>query len=160
MLDDFRGTPIAVDVLAGSCFMVKREVFEHVGMFNESLFMYAEDVDLCYMIHKAGYSINYTGMGTIVHHSGKSSSSAKDTHLSSVLQRESLAIFFEQRRGRFYAWLFKATTGIVAVFRITVLCCLLPFATRWSTELYIARDKWTRLLRWALGLERWVIPIG
>jgi len=43
------------DVLAGAFMMIKKEVLDKTGGFDESFFMYGEDVDLSYRIQKAGY---------------------------------------------------------------------------------------------------------
>ena len=48
-----------VDVLAGAFIMVKREVLEKTGSFDETFFMYGEDIDLSYRIQKAGYKNYY-----------------------------------------------------------------------------------------------------
>ena len=44
-----------VDVLAGAFMMIKKEVLDKTGGFEEIFFMYGEDVDLSYRIQKAGY---------------------------------------------------------------------------------------------------------
>ena len=61
-----------VDVLAGAFMMVKREVLEKVGSFDEAFFMYGEDVDLSYRIQKAGYKNYYLADTTIIHFKGES----------------------------------------------------------------------------------------
>ena len=38
-----------VDAISGSCMMIPKHVFEQVGGFDERYFMYAEDLDLCYV---------------------------------------------------------------------------------------------------------------
>nr|MCU0609555.1 glycosyltransferase family 2 protein [Chitinispirillaceae bacterium] len=68
--------PVVVEAISGACMLVKREAFEAAGRFNEEFFMYAEDIDLCYMIRQKGYQVLYTGRASIVHHGGKSSSTA------------------------------------------------------------------------------------
>jgi GT2 family glycosyltransferase len=159
---EFQGQPLDVDVLAGSCIMVKRSVFEQIGRFNEEFFMYVEDVDLCYMIKKAGYAIQYVGDGTVVHHSEKSSASANESHFSSVMQRESMALFFRCRRGSSYSGLYKVTTAVAAFVRIALLGCILPFAKVWRQDTRISAGcaKWAKLLRWSFGLERWASVAG
>ena len=43
-----------VDVLAGAFMMVRADVFAETGCFDETFFMYGEDIDLSYRIQKAG----------------------------------------------------------------------------------------------------------
>jgi len=61
-----------VDVLAGAFMMVKKEVLDFVGGFDEIFFMYGEDVDLSYRIQKAGYKNYYFADSSIIHFKGES----------------------------------------------------------------------------------------
>lgn len=61
-----------IDVLAGAFMMIKKEVLEKIKGFDESFFMYGEDIDLSYRIQQAGYSIFYLGKTTIIHFKGES----------------------------------------------------------------------------------------
>lgn len=68
-----------IDVLAGAFMMVKKEVLEKTGGFDETFFMYGEDVDLSYRIQKteceatAGNYKNYYFSGSsIIHFKGES----------------------------------------------------------------------------------------
>lgn len=64
-----------VDVLSGAFMMIPREVLNNSGNFDESFFMYGEDIDLSYRITQAGYTNYYLGTHTITHLKGKSSPS-------------------------------------------------------------------------------------
>lgn len=46
-----------IDYISGCCMLVKREVFEKIGLFDESYFFYFEDVDFCVRARKAGFTI-------------------------------------------------------------------------------------------------------
>jgi O-antigen biosynthesis protein len=61
-----------VDVLAGAYMMIRREVLERIGGFDETFFMYGEDVDLSYRIQQAGYKNYYFPRTTIIHFKGES----------------------------------------------------------------------------------------
>ncbi|HWH72463.1 MAG TPA: glycosyltransferase, partial [Candidatus Sulfotelmatobacter sp.] len=61
-----------VDVLAGAYMLVRRSVLQKVGSFDETFFMYGEDVDLSYRIQKAGYKNYYVAGAEIIHFKGES----------------------------------------------------------------------------------------
>lgn len=61
-----------VDAISGSFMMMKREVYEKIGGFDEEFFMYGEDLDLCYRIQKAGFKVFYVHTTQIIHYKGES----------------------------------------------------------------------------------------
>ncbi|HLI43368.1 MAG TPA: glycosyltransferase family 2 protein [Acidimicrobiales bacterium] len=60
------------DWVSGSCFLVRRLAFESVGGFDESYFMYVEDVDLCWRLRRAGWGTFYEPEAEVVHSQGLS----------------------------------------------------------------------------------------
>jgi GT2 family glycosyltransferase len=72
-----RTKPTFVDWVSGSCLSAKKELWEQMGGFDSSFFMYAEDVDLCFRAKKAGFKVAYFPFVSVVHHLGKSTSQAK-----------------------------------------------------------------------------------
>ena len=56
-----------VAVLSGAFMMVDKKVLDKLGGFDETFFMYAEDIDLSYRIQKAGYLNYYFAESTIIH---------------------------------------------------------------------------------------------
>jgi GT2 family glycosyltransferase len=61
-----------VDVLAGAFMLIRKEVLDKIGSFDENFFMYGEDVDLSYRIQKAGYKNYYFADSSIIHFKGES----------------------------------------------------------------------------------------
>ncbi|TDU39398.1 GT2 family glycosyltransferase [Gelidibacter sediminis] len=61
-----------VDVLVGAFMLLKKEVYDAVGGFDEAYFMYGEDIDLSYKVLKAGYCNYYYGESSIIHFKGES----------------------------------------------------------------------------------------
>jgi GT2 family glycosyltransferase len=66
-----------VEVLSGAFMMVRNELLQQTGGFDETFFMYAEDIDLSYRItktkHASGFYKNYYFNGTtIIHFKGES----------------------------------------------------------------------------------------
>jgi GT2 family glycosyltransferase len=61
-----------VDVLAGAFMFTRKDVLDQVGGFEETFFMYGEDVDLSYRIQEAGYKNYYFAGSSIIHFKGES----------------------------------------------------------------------------------------
>jgi N-acetylglucosaminyl-diphospho-decaprenol L-rhamnosyltransferase len=71
------GTPegddvVKADWVSGSCFLARRAALEELGGFDEAYFMYAEDMDLCWRAHQAGWGIGFTGAAGVTHVQGVS----------------------------------------------------------------------------------------
>jgi len=65
-------TTRTVDWVSGACIVVRRTAFEDVGGFDESYFMYLEDVDLCWRLGRAGWATAYVPRAEAVHLQGTS----------------------------------------------------------------------------------------
>lgn len=61
-----------VDTLVGAFMLMKREVYNEVGGFDEDYFMYGEDIDLSYKLIQAGYKNYYLGDLCVLHYKGES----------------------------------------------------------------------------------------
>lgn len=61
-----------VEVLTGAFMLMKRKLFTELKGFDERFFMFGEDIDLSYRIHKAGYQNLYYGKTSIIHFKGES----------------------------------------------------------------------------------------
>ncbi|MDH7476621.1 MAG: glycosyltransferase family 2 protein [Microgenomates group bacterium] len=46
-----------IDFISGSLMVIKKEVFDKIGFFDENYFLYYEDVDFCWRAKKAGYKL-------------------------------------------------------------------------------------------------------
>lgn len=152
-LIEYDGQPREVEVVMGSCMMVKRSVFQQVGLFDERYFMFAEDVDLCYSIRQHGYAIYYVREGSVIHYGGKSSDLKEESEFSTILQRESISIFFAKTKGKPYAWLYRSGIGLSAMGRLLLIGALTPFRRSEvrRKRLAISARKWNKLLRWSVG---------
>lgn len=65
-------TTAEVDVLAGAFMLVRKSVLDTIGGFDESFFMYGEDIDLSYRIQQAGFYNVYFADASIIHFKGES----------------------------------------------------------------------------------------
>ena len=60
------------EILSGAFMMLTRNAINIVEGFDEDFFMFGEDIDLSYRIHKAGFKNFYVGTVTIIHFKGES----------------------------------------------------------------------------------------
>ena len=58
--------------VSGSCFLARRSALEELGGFDEAYFMYAEDMDLCWRAHHAGWGVGFAGTAEVTHVQGVS----------------------------------------------------------------------------------------
>lgn len=169
-----------VEVLSGSCMMVRKSAMDQVGLLDESYFMYGEDIDWCYRFWQAGWKIYYVPTTAIIHFRGES---GRGTPLK-ILYRKSqaMSIFVNKhlaRRFRFFPlWLLQVGIALYGTFRFLaragrclamplidagfVLCGLkLGLAVRYHQELvpFIYRIEQIGAL---FGLDvqptRWLVP--
>lgn len=61
-----------VDILVGAFMIMKRELYNDIGGFDENCFMYSDDIDLSYMALKMGKSNYYFHETTVIHYKGES----------------------------------------------------------------------------------------
>jgi GT2 family glycosyltransferase len=76
--EDF-STTHPVPVIAGSYMMMPHALDSQLGGWDETYFFYGEDIDYCYRIHEAGYSIVYYPHVEVVHYKGASSGLRKES---------------------------------------------------------------------------------
>ncbi|MBU3088270.1 glycosyltransferase family 2 protein [Clostridium gasigenes] len=79
-----------VDWIMGSCLLLRKEDFINVGGFSKEYFMYFEDVDLSYKIHKSGKKVLYFPKVEMIHsheqQSVKKINKLTFIHLSSMIK--------------------------------------------------------------------------
>lgn len=66
-----------VDWVSGACLMIRREVLEKIGRLDEKLFMYMEEVELCFRAKKKGILTAFFPKALIMHKNLGSSQSGK-----------------------------------------------------------------------------------
>ncbi|MBU1027150.1 MAG: glycosyltransferase family 2 protein, partial [Candidatus Margulisbacteria bacterium] len=65
--------PVKVNFVIGAALMVRKDIIDLVGLLDENLFFYNEDLDWCIRIRKAGWHVFFLPEPEITHYSGYSS---------------------------------------------------------------------------------------
>lgn len=96
-LAEMQGVALKIDYISGCCILVKREVFEKIGLLDERFFLYFEDVDFCLRAKRAGFKIAVESKSIIIHEliEGKQKSIFHKWHLL-----ESNFLFINKYLGR------------------------------------------------------------
>ena len=66
----------SVEAISGSFMLIPKFIIDKIGIFDESFFMYGEDLDFCHRIKQIGYKIIYNPVTSIIHYKGESSKTA------------------------------------------------------------------------------------
>lgn len=87
--------------LTGACLLVRREIFERVGLFDERYFLYFEDVDLCMRVQNAGYQLAIAEKALLHHQVSATTSKLGAARLLRYHYRN--AHLFNWKNGPFWA---------------------------------------------------------
>ena len=91
--------------------ILKKELYEEVGGFDEDCFMYSDDIDLSYMVLQKGKNNYYFHETTVIHYKGEST--IKD---GTYMKRFQEAMEFFYRKHFKVSYLFSAFMKIGIVF--------------------------------------------
>ena len=112
--------PSQAEWLSGACMLVRRDAYERLGGFDEGLFLYCEDTDLCRRLWEAGHAVRFEPHA-VVRHVGGASSGAGETQ---AIAARSRIYYARKHHGRLAATaeragvaLDEATHALVAVTR-------------------------------------------
>lgn len=114
-------TVVPVGWISGAFLMIKKEVFERVGGFDEKIFMYLEEVELCKRIKEAGFKIWYAPNIAVTHLHG--ASSKFDSTLAFVNELKGLRYYLKKYHPGSY-WLVKMFLILGLILRVMVFSLL------------------------------------
>jgi GT2 family glycosyltransferase len=100
-----------VDWSAGASLMLRREMLDQIGIFDEDFFLYFEETDLCRRAANAGWQVWYLPESRVVH-VGSASTGMKGWQRTPGYWFDSRLRYFVKNHGRAYA--FAATLAHVA----------------------------------------------
>lgn len=96
------------DWVSGACMIMRKDLFEEIGGFDENFFMYVEDEEFCRRVRDKGYKVVVNYNFTIVHLEG--GTQEKNSPILGRAKREyykSGIYYFYKHKGTVWAYLLK-----------------------------------------------------
>lgn len=131
-IDPSRGSERIMETgwVGGTAMLLRREVVEKIGILDERIFMYAEDVDYCLRSRNAGFRIGIVSTASVMHYGSASGGS----HHSKLGEIKGLRYVLSKSHSRLECLLLDAIFVIGALLRY-LLFGILKGDTK-SRELY------------------------
>lgn len=104
-----------VDWISGACLLIKKDLFESIGGFDENYFIYIEDADLGKKVREAGFKNHITSTSTIVHFKGKSTSPNFGRILPEI--KKSQLYYYKKHNGWFSFTFLRSYLGFKFIFK-------------------------------------------
>ncbi|MFH1684379.1 MAG: glycosyltransferase family 2 protein [Candidatus Margulisiibacteriota bacterium] len=93
---------LEVDQPMGAAILFRKKTLDQIGLFDENIFVFFDEVDLCYRVKKAGWKIFFTPKANIIHYGGQSFKQwkgLKDSLRGGYIWRKSRNYFFKKFYG-------------------------------------------------------------
>lgn len=120
--DSFYKSDHEVDWVTGAAYLIPKSTVQKVGLLDEKIFMYGEEVEWSYRIKKSGYKIFFTPITKIVH-IGRGSS-GKISSRAILGEFEGLIYFYKKHKGFLALQILRIFLKIGALARIVIFALL------------------------------------
>ncbi len=141
-----------VDHLMAAAFLVRRKVLEDVGLLDERFAIYYNDMDWCYRMHAAGWTIWYVPEARVVHHLGSTVGKVNRRFALFGVLHENVLLFYQKHHGRAAVVLYRLCTIAGFILRSIGWTVVAPFrASEFSRHMMVFSWK---TLWWALPFWR------
>lgn len=118
-----------VDQPMGAAILFRKEALDQVGFFDEHVFVFYDEVDLCYRIKQAGWQIFFTPEAQITHYGGQSFKQwkgLKESLRGGYIWRKSRNYFFK----KFYGFWTVPILILLDILQLTLILSLLYLALK------------------------------
>jgi GT2 family glycosyltransferase/ubiquinone/menaquinone biosynthesis C-methylase UbiE len=103
--------PIEVFWASGVCMLIRREALEQTGGFDEVMFSYMEEIDLCWRLHLMGWRVGYVPTA-VVYHIGGYSLDQRVLKRMYLNHRNSMIMLIKNYSARSLAWILPIKIGL------------------------------------------------
>ena len=127
-----------VDWAAGAFLLVRRSAFDVVGRFDGEQWMYAEDLDLCWRLRRAGWTTRYEPRARVLHEESAAADPAFGDRKTARFMASTYAALL-RRQGLLRTWATAAVNVAGAAGRLVWMWPLARVFPRWRRPRDICR---------------------
>jgi N-acetylglucosaminyl-diphospho-decaprenol L-rhamnosyltransferase len=121
-----------VDILHGACLLLRCNVVQAMGLFDEDYFVFSEEIDLCDRLGRAGWELHWVPEAVVTHKGSQSTRQVADAMFIELYRNK--INFFRKRRGRLAALLYKLILLQAALARYLVGQMLRLLHPHWHNQ--------------------------
>lgn len=122
--------------VSGAFFLTKKEVIEKVGLFDEKMFMYVEEVDWCERVKNNGYGVVFNPEAWITHEKG---GSGEHNKAGIIEEFNGLKYFFQKHKEQWQSLILKIILKTAIIARIFLFGIILRDTKK--REVYVKAFK-------------------
>lgn len=89
--------PMACDWVSSACMLLRRSALDEVGLLDEALFCYMDDVDICQRLRDTGWSVWYEPQAEAIHLMGQTT--VRKTGVASPTALRNFNAYYARRHG-------------------------------------------------------------
>lgn len=117
---EHKGNVLKTGWVGGTALFTSAAILQTIGLFDQNIFMYGEDTELCLRAHNHGYVVAIDPLAAITHLQNKSSSSLN------ALEKEfdGILYIFAKHTNTFQTTIVKGLMVVGAILRIFVFSTL------------------------------------
>jgi len=152
LMSDFQHDRIVdVDILNGWFWAARREAVDRVGLLDETLFMYGDDLDWSYRFHECGYRVVFCADAEAIHYGGGTTAKAP-TFFYIERQRANIQ-FWRKYYSPFQVGLYLGSILLNEVIRVVGYCVVFVFNKGSRNDASAKIRRSVALLAWFVGLR-------
>jgi GT2 family glycosyltransferase len=107
-----------VSWICGACLMVRDKIIEEVGLLDENLYFYNDDLDWCRRMRKKGWELWYLPEAEVIHYGGVASKQLKKELLLAGYRGS--YYYCQKHYGKFIATIYKGLATLELVVRLII----------------------------------------
>ena len=113
------------DWVTGAFMIIPAKLFQEVGGFDEKIFMYVEELELCYRIKKLGKKVVLDSHTSLIHLGGASGGS----HLAITSEIKGMLYFWQKHKPKWQLFLVKLIFWVGSLLRYVIFGIIMANAT-------------------------------